>query len=63
MTRWATGAGELHIPRSSCSDNCPLGHVRNFQVGNDRLETYTREKRKIIREKDKKEFLRVFSYL
>ncbi|XP_043493655.1 metabotropic glutamate receptor 6-like isoform X1 [Polistes fuscatus] len=31
MTRWATGAGELHIPRSSCSDNCPLGHVRNFQ--------------------------------
>ncbi|XP_076681819.1 metabotropic glutamate receptor 8 isoform X2 [Andrena cerasifolii] len=32
MTRWATGAGETHIPRSLCSDNCPLGHVRNFQA-------------------------------
>ncbi|KAG7210717.1 hypothetical protein KM043_012217 [Ampulex compressa] len=31
MTRWTTGAGESHIPRSLCSDNCPLGHVRNFQ--------------------------------
>ncbi|XP_006619708.1 metabotropic glutamate receptor 7-like isoform X1 [Apis dorsata] len=31
ITRWATGAGEKHIPRSLCSDNCPLGHVRNFQ--------------------------------
>ncbi|XP_068983173.1 metabotropic glutamate receptor 2-like isoform X3 [Bombus flavifrons] len=31
MTRWATGPGEMHIPRSLCSDNCPLGHVRNFQ--------------------------------
>ncbi|KZC12066.1 Metabotropic glutamate receptor 8 [Dufourea novaeangliae] len=31
ITRWATGAGDLHIPRSLCSDNCPLGHVRNFQ--------------------------------
>ncbi|KYN01754.1 Metabotropic glutamate receptor 7 [Cyphomyrmex costatus] len=30
MTRWATGVGELHIPRSMCSDNCPMGHVRNF---------------------------------
>ncbi|XP_053982400.1 metabotropic glutamate receptor 8-like [Hylaeus volcanicus] len=31
ITRWATGAGEMHIPRSLCSDNCPLGHIRNFQ--------------------------------
>ncbi|XP_029167565.1 metabotropic glutamate receptor 8-like isoform X2 [Nylanderia fulva] len=30
MTRWATGVGEFHIPRSMCSDNCPMGHVRNF---------------------------------
>ncbi|XP_046428261.1 metabotropic glutamate receptor 7-like [Neodiprion fabricii] len=31
MTRWATGPGEENIPRSTCSENCPLGHVRNFQ--------------------------------
>ncbi|XP_024940332.1 metabotropic glutamate receptor 7 isoform X2 [Cephus cinctus] len=31
MTRWATGPGEHHVPRSTCSENCPLGHVRNFQ--------------------------------
>ncbi|XP_017757027.1 PREDICTED: metabotropic glutamate receptor 7-like, partial [Eufriesea mexicana] len=31
ITKWAKGAGESHIPRSLCSDNCPLGHVRNFQ--------------------------------
>ncbi|XP_076644174.1 metabotropic glutamate receptor 8 [Halictus rubicundus] len=31
MTRWTMGAGEAYIPRSLCSDNCPLGHVRNFQ--------------------------------
>ncbi|XP_015120349.1 metabotropic glutamate receptor 2 [Diachasma alloeum] len=31
MTRWTGGAGEANIPRSTCSDNCPLGHVRNFQ--------------------------------
>ncbi|XP_076762369.1 metabotropic glutamate receptor 4 isoform X3 [Xylocopa sonorina] len=31
MTKWATGGGEMHIPRSLCSDNCPLGHIRNFQ--------------------------------
>lgn len=37
ITRWATGAGEKHIPRSLCSDNCPLGHVRNFQV-NKRIQ-------------------------
>ncbi|XP_032664722.1 metabotropic glutamate receptor 8-like isoform X5 [Odontomachus brunneus] len=30
MTRWATGIGEFHIPRSMCSENCPMGHVRNF---------------------------------
>ncbi|KAG5319200.1 GRM7 protein, partial [Pseudoatta argentina] len=30
MTRWATGVGQLHIPHSMCSDNCPMGHVRNF---------------------------------
>ncbi|XP_071633906.1 metabotropic glutamate receptor 8 [Temnothorax longispinosus] len=30
MTRWATGVGEFHIPRSMCSDNCPMGHIRNF---------------------------------
>ncbi|XP_067205710.1 metabotropic glutamate receptor 8-like isoform X2 [Linepithema humile] len=30
MTRWATGVGERHIPHSMCSDNCPMGHVRNF---------------------------------
>ncbi|XP_039310156.1 metabotropic glutamate receptor 8 isoform X2 [Solenopsis invicta] len=30
MTRWATGVGMLHIPPSMCSDNCPMGHVRNF---------------------------------
>ncbi|KAL0108286.1 hypothetical protein PUN28_015079 [Cardiocondyla obscurior] len=30
MTRWATGVGERHIPRSMCSDNCPMGHIRNF---------------------------------
>ncbi|EGI66060.1 Metabotropic glutamate receptor 2 [Acromyrmex echinatior] len=34
MTRWATGVGELHIPRSMCSDNCPMGHVRNFVLSN-----------------------------
>lgn len=32
MTRWATGVGEFHIPRSMCSENCPMGHVRNFVV-------------------------------
>ncbi|XP_016842325.1 metabotropic glutamate receptor 7 isoform X1 [Nasonia vitripennis] len=31
MTQWATGAGEAHIPRSICSDDCPLGQIRNFQ--------------------------------
>ncbi|XP_076382238.1 metabotropic glutamate receptor 8 isoform X2 [Megalopta genalis] len=31
MTKWAMGAGEAYIPRSLCSDNCPFGHVRNFQ--------------------------------
>ncbi|XP_023290502.1 metabotropic glutamate receptor 7 [Orussus abietinus] len=31
MTKWTVGPGEAHIPRSTCSDNCPLGHVRNFQ--------------------------------
>ncbi|KAL7288728.1 hypothetical protein TKK_0017453 [Trichogramma kaykai] len=31
MTQWATGAGEQHIPRSICSDDCPLGQIRNFQ--------------------------------
>ncbi|XP_029678417.1 metabotropic glutamate receptor 7-like, partial [Formica exsecta] len=30
MTRWATGVGEFHIPPSMCSDNCPMGHIRNF---------------------------------
>ncbi|XP_070164040.1 metabotropic glutamate receptor 8 isoform X2 [Polyergus mexicanus] len=30
MTRWATGVGEFHIPHSMCSDNCPMGHIRNF---------------------------------
>lgn len=32
MTRWSGGPGEVNIPHSTCSDNCPLGHVRNFQV-------------------------------
>ncbi|XP_076625936.1 metabotropic glutamate receptor 8 [Colletes latitarsis] len=32
ITKWATGTGEMHIPRSLCSDNCPLGHIRNFQA-------------------------------
>ncbi|KAK0093697.1 hypothetical protein PV326_012905, partial [Microctonus aethiopoides] len=31
MTRWSGGPGEVNIPHSTCSDNCPLGHVRNFQ--------------------------------
>ncbi|XP_058797774.1 metabotropic glutamate receptor 7-like isoform X2 [Phymastichus coffea] len=31
MTQWATGVGEQHIPRSICSDDCPLGQIRNFQ--------------------------------
>ncbi|KAF7989291.1 hypothetical protein HCN44_007965 [Aphidius gifuensis] len=31
MTRWANGPGEFHIPRSTCSADCPIGHVRNFQ--------------------------------
>ncbi|XP_043278833.1 metabotropic glutamate receptor 7-like [Venturia canescens] len=30
-TRWTNGPGVTNIPRSACSDNCPLGHVRNFQ--------------------------------
>ncbi|XP_043471687.1 metabotropic glutamate receptor 7-like isoform X1 [Leptopilina heterotoma] len=31
LTEWVTGPGEVHVPRSACSDDCPLGHVRNFQ--------------------------------
>ncbi|XP_066584649.1 metabotropic glutamate receptor 7-like isoform X2 [Prorops nasuta] len=30
-TRWSAGPGELHIPRSLCSENCSIGSVRNFQ--------------------------------
>jgi hypothetical protein len=32
MTQWVTGTGEQHVPRSICSDDCPLGQIRNFQV-------------------------------
>ncbi|XP_076545118.1 metabotropic glutamate receptor 8 isoform X1 [Osmia lignaria lignaria] len=31
MTKWTGGNGEMYIPRSLCSENCPLGHVRSFQ--------------------------------
>ncbi|XP_034939802.1 metabotropic glutamate receptor 8-like [Chelonus insularis] len=31
ITRWSGGSGEAHIPRSTCSEDCPKGHVRNFQ--------------------------------
>ncbi|XP_014206489.1 metabotropic glutamate receptor 7-like [Copidosoma floridanum] len=31
VTQWTTGVGELHVPRSICSDDCPIGQIRNFQ--------------------------------
>lgn len=34
-TRWTSGAGEAHIPRSLCSESCPIGHFRNFQVSEE----------------------------
>ncbi|KAJ8682400.1 hypothetical protein QAD02_018192 [Eretmocerus hayati] len=30
MTKWSDGTGEEHVPRSICSDDCPLGQIRNF---------------------------------
>ncbi|XP_020279613.1 metabotropic glutamate receptor 8-like isoform X2 [Pseudomyrmex gracilis] len=32
-TQWATGVGEQHIPNSICSENCPMGYVRNYIGG------------------------------